>query len=134
MCIQIDGKLYQVDGRFLICKDAETGQQYFKKSFDHPQYESLRSLSIREMHISPDKRGIILLLEPSDSEYKAAGNLVGVTVAGEVMWWAEPPDGGGDTYVSVGIDDKQIIAQSWDGFKCILNPDSGRIVSKKFTK
>ncbi len=131
---RIGDRIYEANGRYLICRDAGTGEQCFSKAFNHPEYETLRGLSIREVHASPDGKDIILLFESTRSGYKTAGNLARVTTSGEVMWWAELTDTGTDTYVSVGIGEGRILAQSWSGYSCEIDPQTGHILSMTFEK
>jgi hypothetical protein len=131
--IQLDDKTYEAVGKYLVCKDVQTGKEDFRKTYNHPEYGTLRNLDIREMHVSPDHKDIVLLLDLPSSGYKTVGNLIRVTSKGEIVWWAELTDTGSDAYVSVGIGKDQIHAQSLE-FACAIDPTTGRILSKTFTK
>jgi hypothetical protein len=132
--VHIGGRIYEADGKYLVCRDMRTGEQRFRRAFSHPRYETLKELDIHEVHVSPDGKGILLLFDLAPSGYKTVGNLAYVTPAGEVMWWAELTDTGRDTYVAVRISANGIVAQSWDGYSCEIDPKTGHIVSKRFTK
>jgi hypothetical protein len=132
--VQINGKTYKADGKYLVCEDIKTGKQCFRKTFGHPQYMTLNNLDIREVHTSPDGEDIVLLFEPAPPGYKTVGNLARVTSAGEVVWWAELTDTGGDTYVAVETGEGKIVANSWDCYRCEIDLQTGRILSKTFTK
>jgi len=132
--VQIGDNVYTADGKYLICTNLRTGERCFSKSFSHPEYETLRDLSIREVHTSPDGQDIILLFEPPQRGYKTVGNLVRVTTVGEVIWWAELTDTGTDDYVAISIDAGRILAWSWSCYRCEIDPRTGRILSRTFTK
>jgi 16S rRNA C1402 (ribose-2'-O) methylase RsmI len=132
--VQIGDNVYRADGKYLICTNLRTGKRCFSKSFNHPEYETLRDLGIREVQASPDSQDIILLFESPQRGYKTVGNLARVTTAGEVIWWAELTDTGTDDYVAVSIDAGRILAWSWNGYRCEIDPRTGRILSRAFTK
>ena len=132
--VRIGNRVYETEGKFLVCSDVGTGEQCFRKAFSHPQYETLRDLDIREVHITPDGKNILLLFDLANHGYKTVGNLACVTPSGEVMWWAELTDTGWDNYVGVRIDGDRIKAGSWGGYSCEIEPQTGRIVSKLFVK
>jgi hypothetical protein len=132
--IQIGDKIYEVEGKYLVCRNIGTGEECFRKSFKHEQYETLRDLNIWEVYASPDGKDIIVLFEISPPGYKTEGNLACVTLTGEVKWWAELPDTGRDSYVSIGLSGNSVVAQSRHGYRCDIDPHTGRIVSRTFTK
>jgi hypothetical protein len=132
--VQIGDKAFKADGKYLVCNDIRTGEECFRKAFSHPRYETLKDLSISEVHASPDGKDIILLFALSSPGYKTVGNLARVATTGDVLWWAELTDTGRDTYVAVKTNGGRIVAQSWDGYSCEIDPKTGRILSKKFVK
>lgn len=131
---RIGSKIYRADGKHLVCKDMRTGKQVFRKAFSHSQYETLKDLDIREVHVSPDGKDLVLLFDPGPPGYKTVGNLARVTLAGEVLWWAELTDTGRDAYIAVRVDGDKIVATSWECYKCEIDMRSGRILSKAFAK
>lgn len=131
--IQLEDKTYEAVGKYLVCKDTQTGTEDFRKTFNHPEYDTLQNLDLREVHVSPDGKSIVLLLDLPSPGYKTVGNLIRVTSRGEIEWWAELTDTGSDAYVSVGIEQNQIHAQSLE-FACAIDSQTGRILSKTFTK
>jgi hypothetical protein len=134
MSVCIESRIYSPDGKFLLCVDNTTGKQCFRKAFSHPRYETLNNLDICEVHLSPDGKGIVVLFEMAPSGYKTVGNLACVTSAGEVMWWAELPDTGNDNFVAVEVKEGKIFAWSWSCQMCGIDPQTGHILSKIFTK
>jgi outer membrane protein assembly factor BamB len=62
-------------------------------------------------------------------------NLVRCRHDGTIVWRAELPDAAiGDVYVSVGLRDGQLVANSWSCYLVVLDPETGQILSTRFTK
>lgn len=80
---------------------------------------------------------IVIVLLRHDADSRTFGqfpNLVGLTERGERSWVAElPTTDSGDTYVSVSSR-QPLVATSWSCHRCTLDPRSGRIVGRVFTK
>lgn len=129
-----DDILYHIDGRYLICQKGINGDEYFRKAFDHAEYETLKNLSIESIALVPGGSDIVVLLEMPRAGYKTDGNLLCVTGDGDVLWWAELTDTGRDAYVELIVDSASITAQTWEGYLCVISPATGRILSRTFTK
>jgi hypothetical protein len=62
-------------------------------------------------------------------------NLVCVDDGGSVVWRAElPVHSGDDIYVDADVRSGALIAISWSGYRVTINPFSGEITSRLFTK
>lgn len=62
-------------------------------------------------------------------------NLVRCRGDGSVVWRAELPETSMlDAYVSVQLGNDGLIANSWSCYFVVLDPDTGRILSARFTK
>lgn len=81
-----------------------------------------------------DSEDCLVLLEFWERSQYAFQNLLRVRPNGSIVWRAELPDRGADSYVGVEWTTGELTAGSWSGFEVVLNPNTGRIISKKFTK
>lgn len=81
---------------------------------------------------------IFLVLLNPDSNMKEWGqfkNLIGVDEQGTILWKADLPTTiTGDTYHSLEIRDDKIYAYSWCSYECCIDPVTGKILNKTFTK
>ncbi len=134
LAVQLGDKQFEADGKQLICRDMKTGELCFAKTFDHPDYESLRDLNIREISPLPGGKDLVVLFEMAHRGYKTVGNLIRITALGDLVWWAELTDTGSDAYTAIAVSDEGIQAFSWDGYSCKIDPTTGRILSKTFAK
>lgn len=71
--------------------------------------------------------------DAAPQRYGAFDNLFAVNRRGERVWVAELPDTGSDAYVEISSREP-LVAHSWSGFRCTLDPASGAILQKTFTK
>ena len=79
---------------------------------------------------------VLVLYDPGASKQKFGvfENVVGLSLDGHTRWEAQLPSSTtGDRYVELAVGD-QIVAYSWSGFRCVLDADSGRIVSAEFLR
>ena len=67
---------------------------------------------------------------------KSQDNLLRLASDGSVVWRAEPPEASaGDSWVSVETDKAgRLVANSWSCWRAALDPATGRVISKYFTK
>ena len=109
----------QINEKILKVLDSEI-------KFDYP---------IEKAELFKDK--IIILLD-SDSNLRAWGqfpNLYGVDFKGKILWLAElPTTDTGDSYHSFSLTDKGIKAYAASSYECIIDPLTGKIMEKIFTK
>jgi hypothetical protein len=79
---------------------------------------------------------VVVLYDP-DSNPRRWGtfpNLAAVDRDGHVLWVAETPTTDtGDCYVAIRSADP-LVVHSWSTYKCEIDPGSGQIVSRVFTK
>lgn len=132
--LQIDEHIFTIDGRQLVCESVPGGDECLRITFDHAEFDTLRNLNIASIALSPSGSEILVLLEIPLSGYKTVGNLLCVDMAGEIVWWVELTDTGRDAYVDVTVDSDTITVHSWEGYACKINPVTGRILSRSFTK
>jgi hypothetical protein len=71
--------------------------------------------------------------DASPRGYGAFDNLLTLNSRGERAWVAELPTNGTDSYVAISSREP-LVANSWSGFQCTLDPESGKILRKVFTK
>ena len=74
-----------------------------------------------------------LWLGPYDKTEPREANLRCYDRLGEKLWDAETLQTP-DKWVGVRVEDKRILANSWSGFLCELDPKSGKIISSTFVK
>ncbi|MCR4408596.1 MAG: hypothetical protein NUW24_17030 [Anaerolineae bacterium] len=125
--------LFSFEGDTLVCLDRSTRATVFRKRLAHPDFETLQNLKIKELHVSPDRKGIIVLFHPPRRGYRTAGNLARVSLGGEIEWWSELTDTGIDAYVSVDVTKHGIWANSYE-FWCQIDERTGTIVQRHWAK
>jgi hypothetical protein len=124
---------FSFEGDTLVCLDQPTGAMLFRKRLAHSEFGTLQNLKIKELHISPDERGIIVLFHPPDRGYRTVGNLVRVSLGGEIEWWSQLTATGTDAYVSVDVTKYGIWANSYE-FWCHIDERTGKIIQQQWTK
>lgn len=80
---------------------------------------------------------IVVLLDPDSNlcKWGQYPNLFGVSLEGDVLWKCElPTSDTGDCYLSFKKENQRIIVYSWSSFDCVIDPTSGKIISKVFVK
>ncbi len=114
-----------VESEELWIVEAETGKLQWRGQPDgYPVWKALSA---------PDSDDFLVLLR-YDRGPKTFQNLLRIRPDGSVVWQAELPDRIFDTYVGMEWSDGRLTAGSWSGFEVVLDPDTGRILSQKFTK
>jgi hypothetical protein len=87
----------------------------------------------------PGSSDEILLISPDVGPMdRPFPNIVRCNSRGEIIWAAELPEaqplGQPDAYVSAAGVDGHLVANSWSGFRVLIDPATGKIVSIEFTK
>lgn len=81
---------------------------------------------------------IIIVLLDRDSNLRKWGqfpNLFGVSFDGKILWVSElPTTDTGDSYYYIELKNNYIHAYSVCSYNCIVDPNTGKIISKEFTK
>lgn len=75
----------------------------------------------------------IVLLEPSATKQPTFENLLCIAGDGHLIWKAELPSTH-DCFVEVQDGPDGLIAATWSGYRVKLNPETGKIMERKFTK
>jgi len=67
---------------------------------------------------------------------KADDNLVRLRADGSVAWVAEPPEASAsDFWVAIEwVPDQGLVANSWSCWRVHIDPDTGKVIDKEFTK
>ena len=92
---------------------------------------------LRRVVAVPDSRDAIALLRRTEDAPAHFPNLVRVSPDGEIRWRAMPPalePGAHDSWVAFRAKSGGLSANSWSGFYCKIDPETGAIVSAEFTK
>lgn len=79
---------------------------------------------------------VVVLFDPDSpvESYRPFHNLVSVDSEGRVRWEAElPTSNPGDRYYKISSREP-LIAYSTQSYDCVIDPSTGRILSKEFTK
>jgi hypothetical protein len=83
-------------------------------------------------------KGVYLVLLDPDSHKQKWGqfpNLFALSPITGILWVAElPTTNTGDSYHSLGIVNDRINAYSWCSYECFIDPNTGKIIEKTFTK
>lgn len=90
--------------------------------------------SVQMVLPTPSSDAFLVLLRYDRGPTTAFRNLLRLQPDGAVVWQAELPDRGYDAYTDVEWRNHVLTAFSWSGFLVVLDPDSGRILSTRFTK
>jgi hypothetical protein len=78
----------------------------------------------------PETTDLIVLCDPN-GVVGVPENVVRCTATGEIVWTATREFG---VYVGVEWKDGALSADTWDGYRLTLNPETGHVRSKQFTK
>jgi len=118
---------YSQVGEELLVEDAISGTQVWRGKVDNHPVSMIFPLAGTE--------DCLVLLGRVAGSPKVFENLVRCRPDGSIVWRAELPEPrGGEAYVHVSWCGAEIAANSWSGFKVILDPETGKIRSAKFTK
>lgn len=84
----------------------------------------------------PGEADTIVLWEATPNHLNARNdhNLVRMNARGGIVWAAQLPQVGSDSFVSVQMDNGKLLANSWSCFQVTLDIDTGRILTSVFTK
>jgi hypothetical protein len=86
----------------------------------------------------PDSPDAVVLLRYSEKSARAFANLLRVGPDGAIRWRSLPPDGedeGEDAWVSFRFDKREgLVANSWSGYFCVIDVETGAIRSSEFVK
>ncbi len=82
----------------------------------------------------PGSDDCLVLLEYWAERQHGFQNLLRVRADGSIRWRAELPDPTDDAYVGLEWDGCNLVAGSWSGFRVVLGPATGHIVSAIFVK
>jgi hypothetical protein len=67
--------------------------------------------------------------------YREIYNLFRISPSMDILWKAElPTTNTGDSYHSLDIVNDKIRAYSWCSYECFIDPKTGKIIEKIFTK
>ncbi len=73
------------------------------------------------------------LAADASSSWRTFSNLISMDEQGHTRWTAAPPDSHADAFVAI-VSTDPFIAQSFSGYRCTLDPDTGEILHREFTK
>lgn len=97
-----------------------------KIELDYPVWDTLEH----------DDLIVVLLNPPTDEEVR--DNIVAFDLNGEQKWNVDPPTtkevDGDVVYVGIGVDGDQLIANTWRGWVCEIDPADGSVEPKRWTK
>lgn len=84
---------------------------------------------------SSDHRAAFVLIDPGTGNH-SVGNIVRILSDGSVDWRSEPPRGTpNDAFVSLREGAAfSLVANTWSGYRVVLDSRTGRIVSEEFVK
>ena len=78
---------------------------------------------------------IVVLGKTPEKAYLSCQNLLMLDRTGKIIWRAQlPQPSSADAYVSFTYEDGRILANSWSGYRVLIDPNNGRIGSAEFTK
>jgi hypothetical protein len=90
---------------------------------------------VKEAVALPGADDCIVLYPYMSSQQRIFDNLVRCRCDGSVVWRAELPETSEwDAYVAVQLGKDGLTANSWSCWYVTLDPDTGRILSARFTK
>lgn len=80
-----------------------------------------------------DSMRCLILLDIAASKEPAFENLFCIERSGRIKWKAELPESQ-DAFVSFEKSSTHLIANTWKGYRVVLNLETGKIVERQFTK
>lgn len=90
---------------------------------------------IEEVILFHDRYLVLLDPDAFTRKWGQFQNLICINPKGDKIWIAElPTSTTGDCYHTLEIIDDRINAYSWCSYKCFINPETGKIIEKNFTK
>ena len=94
------------------------------------------SSSYKKWNITDAPNSDIILLVPHDQGPmdKPFYNLARYTSNAVLVWTAELPESGTDSYVDAELKDGKLSANSWSCWFVEININTGKIIKSKFTK
>ncbi len=94
--------------------------------------------SVTEVMRVPDSHDAVVLLRYSEKSARAFANLLRVGPDGAIQWRALPPDDerdAEDAWVSFSfVMPDGLVANSWSGYFCRIDVETGAITSSEFVK
>lgn len=118
---------YSVVNGEMVVTDRETGSEVWKGKPEGWPVEDV-------LPVPGSEDAIVLVPYEAGPMDRAFQNLLRCRPDGSVVWRAELPDRGADTYVSVDWRHGALVANSWSCFLTELDPETGKIRSATFTK
>lgn len=82
----------------------------------------------------PDSDDCLVLLQSWARPGYGLLNLIRIRPDGSIVWRAEQPMRAHDRYLDVEWTEQGLAAWSSSGFNVVLDPDTGRILAREFTK
>lgn len=70
---------------------------------------------------------------PGVEAWHPFANLVRASPTGDVVWAADPPEDDLKGWTSVAIHEGTVVANAWS-HRCVVDPDTGRILDTEYTK
>ena len=90
---------------------------------------------VAEAFVAPGGEDPIVLLVYSEKRYGQCQNLIWMGSADEIRWAAKLPEGSGtDSFVSMDVHNRCLIANTWSGYRVQVDWESGRSENRSFTK
>ena len=118
--------MYSCDGNGdLLIVDAANEQLIWRGWPEGRRVEKVGRLS--------DLSDCIILVE-WESGGKNVPNLWRYSYDRGIVWRAQLPQSGSDVYVDFRLDNGDLYANSWSGYRVKISPITGQIISKTFTK
>ncbi|RFA07654.1 hypothetical protein B7R21_15910 [Subtercola boreus] len=92
-------------------------------------------VSVLRATLTPDRQSAIVLLDWSEMQDNRAHNLIRVDCTGRILWTAPLPySSTTDCYTGFDLDDADLAAGTWQGYRVHISLDDGSIQGIKFTK
>lgn len=116
----------------------ERGEAWTTDSVDREWHGKLLGARVLGVAGIPDSDDCVAVLDwadrpPGVEAWHPYANLVRAGPTGDVAWTAEPPGDDLKSWTDVKIRDGVIVANSWT-HSCLIDSDTGHILSSEFTK
>jgi len=89
---------------------------------------------VSAVQLIPASDDCVVLLDYSARPTQYFENLLRLTSVCKIVWRAKYPADEHDFYVCVGWSDNELVAHTWNGYKVLLNPETGMTISSTFVK
>ena len=101
----------------------------------HAGNEKIITFSFPVSQLIQFEQIIVVSVEP-EQHHILNENLFGVSYGGKILWQIEKMEhvSNDSPYMGIAKKNEMLSAYNWDGFRYLINPETGKIIDKEFVK